>query len=64
MDRRAECMVWSELLQTESDTLLLLIEVEDNNVDLLVERYNLVWIAYAAPREVCDYGASEEYKVR
>ena len=46
--------MWSELLQTESDTLLLLIEVEDNNVDLLVERYNLVWIAYAAPREVCD----------
>ena len=46
--------MWSELLQTESNTLLLLIEVEDNNVDLLVERYNLVWIAYAAPREVCD----------
>ena len=46
--------MWSELLQTESDTLLLLIEVEDNNVDLLVESYNLVWIAYAAPREVCD----------
>ena len=62
--------VWSQLLQTKSDTLLLLIEVEDNNVDLLVECYNLVWIAYAAPREVCDvnqtiYAAEvNEYTVR
>ena len=44
----------SELLQAESDTLLLVVEVEDNNVDLLVELYNLLRIAYAAPREVCD----------
>ena len=62
--------MWSELLQTKSDTLLLLIEVEDNNVDLLVESYNLVWIAYAAPREVCDVDQSvyatevNEYTVR
>ena len=46
--------VWSELLQTKSDTLLLIIEVDDNNVDLLVESNNLCRIVYAAPREVCD----------
>ena len=60
----------SELLDTESDTLLLLIEVEDNNVNLLVECNNLVWIAYATPREVSDMYESvnttevNEYTVR
>ena len=44
----------SELLQTESDALLLLVEVEDNHVELLVEFHNLVRIADAAPAEVCD----------
>ena len=29
--------MWSELLETESDALLLLVEVEDNDLDLLVE---------------------------
>ena len=48
----------SELLQTESDALLLVIEVENYDVDLLVECYNLVWVAYAAPREVCDVDES------
>ena len=51
----------SELLQTESDTLLLIIEVEDNNVNLLIKSNNLVWIAYAAPREVCDVDESQEF---
>ena len=41
--------VLSELLDTKSDTLLLLIKVEDNNVDLLVECYHLMWITYATP---------------
>ena len=67
-----ESIPWvrSELLQTESDTLLLVIEVEDNNVNLLVECYNLVWIAYAAPREVCNVDETvnttevNEYTVR
>ena len=27
----------SQLLQTESDTLLIIVEIKDNNVDLLVE---------------------------
>ena len=40
--------MWGQLLQTESDTLLLLIEVEDNNVDLLVELNNLLRIVDAA----------------
>ena len=62
--------VGSKLLQTESDTLLLLIEVEDNNVDLLVELYYLVRIAYAAPRQVGDVDESvntaevNEYTIR
>ena len=62
--------VWGELLETKSDTLLLLIEVDDNNVDLVVESNNLVWIAYAAPREVCDVDESvnttevNEYTIR
>ena len=44
----------SELLQTQSDTLLLVVEVEDNDVQLLVELYYFVRIAYAAPRQVGD----------
>ena len=43
-----------KLLQAKGDTLLLLIEVEDNDLDLLVELHNLLRIAYAAPAEVCD----------
>ncbi len=60
----------SELLQTESDALLLVIEVEDNDIDLLVEGNNLVRIAYAAPRKVGDVDESvntaevNEYTVR
>ena len=57
---RVESIPWmrSELFQTEGDTFLLIIEVENNNVDLLVERNNLVRIAYAAPRKVCDVDES------
>ena len=72
LEVRVKCIpwVWCELLQTEGDSLLLIIEVEDNHVNLLVKLYNLVWIAYAAPREVCDVyetvNAAEvdEYTVR
>ena len=62
--------VWCELLQAEGDALLLVVEVEDNDIYLLVELYNLVWVAYAAPREVCDMDESvnttkvNEYAVR
>ena len=42
----------SELLQTKSDTLLFLIEVEDYYVELLIELYDFVGIVYAAPRKV------------
>ncbi len=44
--------VRSQLLETERDTFLLLIEVEDNDVDLLVELQQLVRVVYAAPAEV------------
>ena len=61
--------MWGELLQTEGDAFLFVIEVDDNDVDLLVESYNLVWIAYASPREVRDVDESvyaaeiDEYSV-
>ena len=44
----------SELLQTQSDALLLVVEVQYNHVDLLVELHNLLGIAYAAPAQVGD----------
>ena len=43
-----------ELLETEGDTLLLVVEVEDNDVELLVELNNLFGMAYAAPGKVGD----------
>ena len=43
-----------ELLQTESDSLLVLIEIEDNDIDLLVEGNNLLRMVDSAPGEVCD----------
>ena len=43
-----------KLFETESDSLLLLVEVEDNNFNLLIEFNNFLWVVYAAPREVCD----------
>ena len=48
----------SELLQAESNALLLVVEVEDNDINLLVELYNLVGIVYAAPRQVGDVDES------
>ena len=68
----AECIPWvrSELLQAESNALLIFIEVKNNDINLLVECNNLVWIAYAAPREVCNMNESvnttevNEYTIR
>ena len=60
----------SELLETKSDTLLLIVEVKDNDVDLLVKLDDLLRIAYAAPAEVCDMDKTvntaqvNEYTVR
>ena len=49
-----EAIPWvrGELLQTEGNALLLLVEVEDNDIDLLIKLHYLVRIAHAAPREV------------
>ena len=44
----------SELFQAESDTLLLIVEVKDNDVEFLVELNHFFRIADAAPRKVCD----------
>ena len=46
--------VRSELLQTQCDTLLGIVEVEDNHADLLVERNDLFGVVDAAPRQVGD----------
>jgi len=60
----------SQLLQTKSDTLLLVVEVEDNHVDLLVQVNDLFRMRNTAPRKVCDvdqtvYAAQvDEYAVR
>ena len=43
-----------KLLETEGDALLLVVEVEDNHIKLLVELYNLLGMAYAAPGKVGD----------
>ena len=43
-----------ELLDAQSDALLLVIEVEDNDVELLVKLDNFAGMAYAAPAEVGD----------
>ena len=43
-----------ELLETESDALLLVIEIENYHIELLVELHNLLGMAYAAPRKVGD----------
>ena len=44
----------SELLEAQGNTLLLVVEVEDNNVDLLVQLNHFLRIAYAAPAQVGD----------
>ena len=43
-----------KLLKTKCDTLLCLIEVKDNNLKLLVQSNNLLWVVNTAPRKVCD----------
>ena len=48
----------AELLQTEGDAALLVVEVEDDHIELLVELHHLVGIVHAAPREVCDVDQS------
>ena len=60
----------SQLLQTQCDTLLLVIEVKDNNVDLLIQLNDFLGIVNAAPAEVCNVNKTvyatqvDEYTVR
>ena len=59
-----------ELLETESDALLFVVEVEDNNVEFLIEFNNFAGLGNAAPREVGDVDKTvnttevDEYTVR
>ena len=55
-----ECIprVLAKLLETESDALLRLIKVEDNDIDLLVESNYFLWMVDTSPREVCDVDKS------
>ena len=43
-----------KLLQTECDTLALVVEVQNHYVKFLIEFHNLVRVAHASPREVGD----------
>ena len=43
-----------KLLQTQCDTLLGVVEVEDYDLNLLVERHDLFGMVHAAPRKVRD----------
>ncbi len=43
-----------KLLDTESDALLLVVEVEDNDLDVLIKLNNLVGIRNTTPAEVGD----------
>ena len=43
-----------ELLETQGDALLLVVEVENNDVELLVKLHNFLGVVYAAPGEVGD----------
>ena len=69
---RVESVPWMrlELLQAEGDALLLVVEVEDNNIEFLVELYNLVRVVDTSPREVGDMNQAvnttevDEYAVR
>ena len=51
---RIEGIPWvrHKLLETESDTCLLLIKVKDDHVDLLIDRDHLRGISDTTPREV------------
>ena len=44
----------SQLFQTQCDTLLLVVEVKDNHIDLLVKLYHFFRVAHTSPREVGD----------
>ena len=48
---RIECVpwVWSELFQAECNAFLLFVEVENNDINLLVELDNFVWVVDASP---------------
>ena len=50
--------MWLQLLQAQSDALLLLVKVEDNNVKLLVGLYDIGGVVYATPRQVGDMDKS------
>ena len=38
-----------ELFEAKGDTLLLIVKVKDNDIELLIELYHFFGVAYAAP---------------
>src|SRR5690554_7849945 len=60
----------SQLLQTQSNTLLLVVEVENNDIQLLIELYNLFGVRNTSPRQVGDVNQTvyatqvNEYPIR
>ena len=43
-----------QLFQAEGDTLLVLVEVKHNDVDLLVEFQDFAWVRDTAPADIGD----------
>ena len=46
--------MWRELLHAEGNSLLVIIEIEDYNIQFLIEFNQFFWVIHAAPRHVCD----------
>jgi hypothetical protein len=42
------------LFQTQSDSLLAVVEIKDNDIDLLIQLNNLFRMLDTTPAEVCD----------
>ena len=69
---RIQSIPWvrSQLLQAKSDTFLLVVEVQDNNIDLLIKLNDFFRMRNTSPRKVCDVDQTvyatqvDEYTVR
>ena len=46
--------IWKQLLQAETDTLPIPIDIQHFNVDVGTDRHHLGRVAYATPRHVGD----------
>jgi hypothetical protein len=62
--------VGSKLFQAKSDTFLVIIEIEDDNIQFLVELYDLLGMVNPSPRQIgymnksVDSAKVDKYTVR